>query len=171
MVRTLILIATLAGAPACGWFSMATDIPDRTELKVESLDLLVDVPATWTAKEDANLGRVYVYPGKVNDRDHAVLVQRLAARKGWRHHADAFRDMQEMVLDKIQDEVRHDLRDGGIRFETRRHQEGHEPVRKLVYYIQIGEVTYLVDLAAPEAQFDKRLFEKIAATVRPASTP
>lgn len=169
-LRLLVFAAALAGAPSCGWFG-TTEIPDRTEVNVEAVGLSVDVPSTWTVKEDARLKRVYFYPAKVNDRDHAVLIQELGARKGWRHHADAFRGMQDKVLDKIQDEVRHDLQDGGIRFETRREREGHPPVRKLVYYLQVGEVTYLVDLAAPEAIFDKRLYEKIAATVRPPSAP
>ena len=168
--RVLVLAVALATTPACGWFGPA-EIPDKTEVKVDAVGVVVDVPKTWNVQEDARLKRVYFYPGKINDRDHAVLIMELKARKGWKHHADAFRGMQDMVLDKIQDEVRHDLNDGGVRFETRREQKNHPPVRKLVYYMQIGEITYLVDLAAPESTFNKRLYEKIAATVRPAAGP
>ena len=57
----------------------------------------------------------------------------------------------------------------GVVFTTRQQREGRPVVKKLRYYVEIGDDTYLMDMAAPEAAFDAGLYQAVAKTLRPAA--
>lgn len=152
-------------ATGCGWFATQT-VPDPVVVQSEALGVQLDAPKTWTPRHEPELNRSLLFAGSEGDRDHAVIVQKLPPGRSWRDHADRFRDGQEHALDKIQSEAPHEIGGGGVRFETRRERKG-KVVRKYVYYVEIDGAPYLVDMAAPAADFDGGLFQAVAKTLRP----
>jgi len=163
----LLLLAALSTG-GCGWFGERT-VPDAVTVPADSLGVVIDTPRGWTARPEPDLGRVLFFVGKEGDRNHAVILQKLSAHKTWRAHADHFRENQEHALDKIQSESEHEIREGGVVFRTRQQREGRPVVNKLRYYVEIGDDTYLLDMAAPQAEFDAGLYTAVAKTLRPAS--
>ena len=162
----LLLLTALSG---CGLFGGTTAVPDPVEVKADALGVVIDAPKTWEVKQEPQLNRVLFYAGKSGDRDHAVILQKLSSHRTWRQHTDHFRENQENALDKIQSEAEHGLHDGGVVFTTRQQREGRPVVKKLRYYVEIGDDTYLMDMAAPEAAFDAGIYQAVAKTLRPAA--
>jgi hypothetical protein len=159
----LVLVLGLA-LGGCGWFA-TSPMPEAAPVPVEHLGLVLQAPPGWTPAHEPELGRTRLWAPGGKDRDHAVIVQRLPSSRGWRDHADRFRAMQEQVLDKIQSEQDHDIAGGGVRFETLRQREGEAPVRKYVYYVELGEETLLLDMAAPAKAFDGPLYQAMARSL------
>lgn len=163
----LLLVLTGAG---CSWFG-GSSVPDATVVEVPHIAVQLDAPKAWQVQQQEQVGRALLYVGARNDRNHVVLVQKLSSHKSWRDHVDDFREGQEHALDKIVKESEHDIQDGGVVFETRQEREGHPVVRKLRYYVEIGDDTYLLDMGAPEASFDAGLYRAVAKTLRPIPAP
>lgn len=166
VVRAGLVLLVLTLAPACGWFGPPS-VPDATPVEAAHIGVRLQAPKSWTVQHQEKVGRTILYAKQTTNRDHAVIVQKLSGHKSWREHSDDFRDGQEHALDKIESEKDHEIGDGGVYFVTRQAREGHPVVRKLRYYIEIGDDTYLLDMAAPEADFSPAVYTAMARSLSP----
>ncbi len=153
---------------SCGIFS-SPGVPDATTVQFEHLGVELDVPKTWSAQHEPEVKRSLIFVEKKNDRNNMVLIQQLSDHKNWREHVDSFRDRQEHALDKIESEAEHKILDGGIVFTLRQERNGRPPLRKLRYYIDSANKTYILDMAAPASAFNANLYQLVAQSIRHSS--
>ncbi|MFK7926783.1 MAG: hypothetical protein AB8H79_01230 [Myxococcota bacterium] len=156
--------AMLLAGSGCGVGSTAM-ISDPVVVDLPELSVQVDTPRSWTVRHEPQHNRSLFFLGAEGDRDHAVIVQRLPKTRTYRAHAERFRQGQEHALDKITGES--DRAELGVRFETRRSVAKKPDIRKLIYYRDMQGSPFLVDLSAPEPDFNAALFDAVAKTLRP----